>query len=300
MIVVTTPTGNIGHQVLELLLQHDQPLRVIARNPSRLPAQLRERVEIVAGSHGEADVVDRAFAGADTVFWLVAADPRAESAEAAYVDFARPACAAFQAHGVKRVVGISALGRGWSKNAGHVSASLAMDDLIASTGVNYRAVTCPGFMDNMLRQVPLIASKGMFFWPGPGDLKLPACATRDIASVAAKLLLDRTWSGVGSVPVLGPEDLSFNDMAAVMSEVLGKPVRFGETPIASFGAMLASRGMSPGMTQAMVNMMVAKNEGMDNLEPRTPESTTPTSFRQWCEAVLKPAVLNDSSAVGVS
>ena len=30
---------------------------------------------------------------------------------------------------------------------------------------------------------------------------------------------------------------------------------------------------------------------LDNAEPRTPENTTPTSFRWWCEQVLKPAVL---------
>jgi hypothetical protein len=45
------------------------------------------------------------------------------------------------------------------------------------------------------------------------------------------------------------------------------------------------------MAQGTVDMMVAKNEGLDNAEPRTPRSTTPTSFRQWCEEVLKPAVL---------
>ena len=45
------------------------------------------------------------------------------------------------------------------------------------------------------------------------------------------------------------------------------------------------------MAQGMLDMMVAKNEGLDNAEPRTPQSTTPTSFRQWCEDVLKPAVL---------
>ncbi len=81
-------------------------------------------------------------------------------------------------------------------------ASLAMDDLIASTGVNYRALTMPGFMDNMLRQVELIKTQGMFFWPISGDRKLPTCATRDIAAVATRLLLDRFWSGQGSVPVL--------------------------------------------------------------------------------------------------
>jgi len=49
--------------------------------------------------------------------------------------------------------------------------------------------------------------------------------------------------------------------------------------------------MSEAMAQGMLDMMVAKNEGLDNAQPRTPESTTPTSFRQWCEEVLKPAVL---------
>ena len=43
--------------------------------------------------------------------------------------------------------------------------------------------------------------------------------------------------------------------------------------------------------QITVDMMVAKDQGLDNAEPRTPQSTTPTSFRLWCEEVLKPAVL---------
>jgi uncharacterized protein YbjT (DUF2867 family) len=93
-----------------------------------------------------------------------------------------------------------------------VSASLAMDDLIASTGVNYRALTMPSFMDNVLRQLELIRNQGVFFSAISGDRKLPTCATRDIAVIAARLLIDRSWSGQGSVPVLGPEDLSFNDM----------------------------------------------------------------------------------------
>jgi uncharacterized protein YbjT (DUF2867 family) len=167
-----------------------------------------------------------------------------------------------------------------------------MDDLIASTGVSYRALTMPSFMDNILRHVEAIKNQGMFFSPISGDRKLPTCATRDIASVAAKLLLDPSWSGQGSVPVLGPEDLSFNDMAHIMSEVVGKPVRFQQIPFEAFKARLTGSGMSEPMAQGMLDLMVAKNEGLDNAEPRTPQATTPTSFRQWCEEVLKPAVLS--------
>ncbi len=79
-------------------------------------------------------------------------------------------------------------------------------------------------------------------------------------------------------------------MAQIMSEVLGIPVRFQQVPMEGFRATLTGHGMSEAIAQGMVEMMTAKNEGIDNAVPRTPEATTPTSFRQWCEEVLKPAV----------
>jgi uncharacterized protein YbjT (DUF2867 family) len=293
MIVITAPTGLIGRQVLGNVLGSGEPVRVIVRDPSHLREEVRERVEIVPGSHGDIGVVDRAFAGADAVFWLVPPDAHAGSVEAAYVEFTRPACDAFKRHEVRRVVGISALGRGTAVagRAGLVTASLAMDDLIASTGVSYRALPMPSFMDNLVRQVESIRDRGVFSTPVSGDRKLPSCATRDIAATAARLLLDDSWSGSGHVAVLGPEDLSFNDIAQIMSEVLGQPVRYQQIPAEALKNRLTGAGMSDAMAQATVDMMIAKDQGLDNAEPRTPESTTPTSFRQWCEEVLKPAVL---------
>jgi uncharacterized protein YbjT (DUF2867 family) len=235
-------------------------------------------------------VVDQAFAGAESVFWLVPPDPRAASLEAAYIDFTRPACAALQRHGVKRAVGVSALGRGIRATAGYVTASLAMDDLIASTGVAYRALVMPSFMDNLLRQVDAIKHRGVFVSTIRPDLKAPTCATRDIAAVAAKLLLDPSWRGTAEVPVLGPEDLSHDDMAKIMSEVLGTPVRYQQISIAAMKATMIERGTSEAMAQGRADMMAAKDAGLDNAVARTPERSTPTTFRQWCEQILKPAV----------
>jgi hypothetical protein len=50
------------------------------------------------------------------------------------------------------------------------------------------------------------------------------------------------------------------------------------------------RGWSEVMAQGLTDMMRAKSEGLDNGELRTSQNTTRTSFRQWCEDVLKPAV----------
>lgn len=292
MIVVTTPTGQIGRQVLDAILDSAEPIRVIARDPARLPARTRERVEVVQGSHDDLDVVTKALAGADRVFWLVPPNPHAASVVGYYLDFTRPLCEAFRSQGVERVVSVSTIGRGVGENAGMVSAALAMDELIQSTGVHYRAVCPPGFMENVLQQVESIRDQGVFFSPVRGDLESPACATRDIAAAAAGLLLDDSWSGQADVPVLGPEDLSNNDMARIMSEVLGRPIRFQQIPVEDWRAALLRSGMSEAAAQGMVDMVTQHGRTLENTEPRTPESTTPTSFRQWCEEALVPAIRN--------
>lgn len=292
MIIITTPTGQLGRQVLERVVDQE-PVRVIARDPNKLPADLRDRVDVIAGSHRNPDTVRRALVGADAVFWLIPPDPRAESLQAGFVDFTRPAAEAFHDQLVPRVVGVSALGRGTAVagRAGLVTATLAADDLIAASGVAYRALSLPSFMDNLAWQAESIRVRGMITGPLPGDRRDPTCATRDIADVAARLLLDRTWTGVAEVPVLGPEDLSPDDQAMIISEVIGRPVRYQQVPDDAYRDFMIKSGRTPAMADGMVEMAQAKRAGLDRGVERTPATGSPTTFRQWCEEVLKPAVL---------
>ena len=290
MIVVTTPTGDIGARVLRHVLDAGEDVRVIARDPSRLPAGLRARVEVAAGSHVDPEIVGPALAGAERVFWLPPSSPGEPSAETAYVAFSRAFCEALPSSGVTHVVGVSALGRGWPGPAGLVTASLAMDDMIGATGVSYRALACASLMDNVARQAGPIREDGVFHAPTPGDLRLPHVAKADVAAVAARLLLAPDWQGVGEVPLPGPQDLSFDEMAATMSDVLGRSVRFREMPMDRFEETMRATGASEGMARAYALMMAAKNEGMDTVARPEARGETPTTFRAWCEAELRPAV----------
>ncbi|MER7850298.1 NAD(P)H-binding protein [Kitasatospora sp. NPDC096077] len=296
MIVITAPTGRIGSRLLDILLDEaparGEELRVIVRDPAKLPDTVRARVDVVTGSHDDPAVVDRAFAGADAAFWLAPPHPQAPTLHAAYSGFTRAAANAFTAHAVGHVVGVSALGRGTpvAGRAGHVTASLAMDDLIASTGVAYRALANPTFMDNLLRQVASIRDDGVFTDTVAADRIAPTTATRDIAAAAAGLLLDRSWTGTGEVPVLGPEDLSANDMARIMTDVLRRPVRYERQSLDDFRAALTGHGFGDALVEGYVDMMRAKDDGLDDGVRRTPETASPTTFRTWCEKVLEPAV----------
>lgn len=280
MIIVTTPTGQIGRQVLDRLLAARTEVRVIVRDPSRLSPDIVRQVDVVEGMHDDPATLERALTGAESVFWLVPPALFARPTLEEYVSFTRPAAERFAAKGVRRVVGISALGRGVPGPAGMVSAGLATDDLIGASGVAYRALTMPSFMDNLLRQVQSIRDEGVFRDVLSAEHRAPLVANRDIAEVATGLLLDESWAGVAERPLLGPEDLGPKDLAAIMSEVLDRPVHYEQTPVVALQSVSRWR----------YEMMAAKINGLDNHVTRTPETSSPTTFRQWCEEVLLPAV----------
>ena len=79
-------------------------------------------------------------------------------------------------------------------------------------------------------------------------------------------------------------------MARIMSEVLGAPVRYQQQTLEDFGTTLAGYGMGPAFVQGMVDMMRAKDEGLDAGVQRPSLTTTTTTFRTWCSEVLEPAV----------
>ena len=290
MIVITTPTGSIGRQVLNGLLDGDEPIRVIARDPSQLPERVHERAEVIGGSHTDRDVVMKALEGANRLFWVVPPDHSTANVQDYYLDSTRPACEAIEAHGVQQVVAVSTMGVGIEKNAGHLSAARATDELIAGTGVAYRALRPPTFMENLLRQIDPIRNQGTFFLPHPADRVLAIVATRDIAAKAAELLRDDTWTGYEGVPVISPDAITPDDMARIMSEVLERPVRLQSIPVEAHRQNMLQRGASEDSARCLADMATAQNNGAYDEEQRTARPG-PTGFRQWCEVVLKPAVL---------
>ncbi|MEU5595263.1 NAD(P)H-binding protein [Streptomyces sp. NPDC020298] len=299
MIVVTTPTGQIGREVVDRLLDAPEGapgIRVIARDPAHLPAGVRERVEVVPGSHADPAVLKEACAGADRLFWLVPPTPSADSVEGHFRAFTEPLREVTAGQGVERVVGVSTLGRSVAKNAGQISASLAMDEAIAAMGVHYRALCPPFLMENLLGQAESIRTAGVFFLAAAEDRVLRTCATGDIAATAARLLLDATWTGQDDVPLVGPDDLTPEGMARVVSEVLDRPVRVQAVTSADYRATLLSHGVSEAWAQGLADMVDAlRDQGFYGAgAPSTPE-TAPTGFRQWCEDVLRPAVMGTGS-----
>lgn len=292
MIVVTTPTGQIGQHVVRGLLDAGKDVRVIVRDPARLTADVAERVDIVQGSHSDPSVVMEAFEGASSVFYVAPPNPSTDDVEGYFRSVAEAVAPALTAHGVRRVVAVSSLGHGYKADSGHIAAALGAEVALQETGVDYRALAMPFFMDNLLQQATALREQGMIFMPNTADSELLMIATPDIGGVAVQLLTDPQWTGQDFVPVVSPDRLTPNQMAGQLSEVLGKEIRYQQVSAEQYAATLTQYGIAPGWVKGLVDMAVAQNDGAYYVQQREISDVAPTTFRAWAEKVLAPAVQN--------
>lgn len=233
-------------------------------------------------------MLDQALPGAEALFWLVPPDPQVPSAEEHCLSFARAGAAAIARHEVGHVVGVSSAGHGWPAPAGVLSAAFAMDAEIGKSGAAYRALSMPFYMENLLGQLDAIRTQGAFYLTCAGDLPLASIATRDIASTATSLLTDLSWTGQENLPVFGPDRLTPDGMAEVISRELGHPVAYHRMSMDDLASLLRSRSASDQAVKDRTEMFTAQDHGIYDADWAT-ASPTSTDFRTWCREVLKPA-----------
>jgi Predicted nucleoside-diphosphate-sugar epimerases len=296
-IVVATPTGNIGGALVRHLLDAGEGLILLARRPERLDAGVRERTEVRVGDLADADFVARAVEGAESLFWLTPNDFAAQDVRAWYETMARSARAAVERGGVRRVVNLSSAGAHRAQGLGPVSLLQLVENALNDTGAAVTHLRPGYFFENYLAHVQSIAQANTIFDTANNTASLPMVATRDIAEVAAQRLRDRSWAGVSYRGIHGPKNLTFDEAADEIGAALGRPVRHVRISPEEAREVFLGMGASEAVVRAYQEMSDGFSNGLEPAEPRTPETTTPTTLRRWAAEVLQPAVESAAEAL---
>jgi uncharacterized protein YbjT (DUF2867 family) len=290
MITVTTPNGRVGSIVLEQLLERGEQVRVVSHSPDKLAPSVRERCEVISGSLDDADALKRGFEGADAIFWCIPQSSegnRWDDAHEYHQRFATAAATALQGSPA-RVVAVSA-GRHGYDDHGIVAAFAAVEDTLNASGATMRHLRCAFFMENLLEALPTLAAPGAVFFNGPGNLPLPMVCVADVAHKAVESIADRSWHGQGHVAVHGPAHVSFDEMAGILTDVLATPIRYIQVPDEVLIDNMKRVGLPDGFAHAFARLLTADALRAYDIEPRTPETTTSTSLRDWAGETLLPA-----------
>lgn len=212
MILVTGATGTIGSELVRQLAERGAKVRALTRDPAS--ARVPTGVEVVRGDYTDPASVAAAFTGATAAFLLRPPGPDAGE-DAALVAQARAA-------GVERLVKLSAIGTGdravGPSGLWHVAGERALRE----SGAEWTVLRPSSFASNTLTWIQALRAGE----PVPnmtGDGASGVIDPRDVAEVAVRALLDDGHAG-RTYTLTGPEAISVPGQAAVLAEVLGRPV----------------------------------------------------------------------------
>jgi uncharacterized protein YbjT (DUF2867 family) len=213
MILITT-AGKVGAEAARLLAERDEPVRVLVRDPEKAAALARAGVDVVEGDLEVPATIDVAMQGVSSV---VLVSPAVTAQELNVIDSAVRA-------GVGHVVKITSKASADSPIARRRNQAAIEDRLIAS-GLGYTLLRNNAYMQNFLMLAPAIA-KTSSFGSSAGDGRVGLIDTRDVAAVAAEIAAAPGPHAGKTYWPTGPERLSYPDAAAVLSNVLGRPITF--------------------------------------------------------------------------
>jgi uncharacterized protein YbjT (DUF2867 family) len=290
---VTTPTGNVGSHVVRMLCQAGVRPRLLLRDPDRLDAELRDRVELAIGDQRDAGYVAEATRGADAVFWVHPDDWSHPDPVADAERTGEGLAAAMRENGIARVVFQSSIGAERRHGVGFIDGLARIEQRLDAardeTGAALLHLRCGYFMTNLLHELDGLRA-GRLTTIRPLEEPMPWVDPRDIATVAATRLLAGDWTGRQVQGVHGPADLTWTEVAATLSSVLGVPIEAQRISDDEERAALRASGMSEVAVEGVLGMGIGTREGFTPEQPRSAVTTTPGTLAGWVITHL-PAVV---------
>ena len=288
--VINTPNSNIGRPLTLALLAARQAVTIISRRPETVADLVAHGANLVHGSIDDPATLDVAFAGADTVFWLT--PPVYQPGYFAWVDqITALATQRLRHHGVTRAVVVSSMGAQHGPGSGPIGKLLSVEDAFRAAVADVTVLRPAFFMENLLQDLATIAAAGTIFSPLPTDRPMPWVATHDIGLKAAEILLDRSWHGHQVRNIYGAVDLTWREVATILSENLGRPVAYVEVSLDQAKQGMLDAG-APAFLVELIGPMLAflRDAQADSFDPRTPDATTATTLAEFSRTVLAPAL----------
>ena len=212
--LITGATGDVGSRVVERLLRLGQRPRVFARDTQKARALFGDRVDTFAGDLNDSALLVPALEGVDALFLLNSGPQIPQRDEAA--------SKAAKAAGVRRLVKLSSLDvqQGLAIGAWHECGEAA----IRESGIPFTFVQPTGFMSNLLAWANSIKAEGVVR-SSTGAGRRAFIHSDDIAAVAAEALTTGKYVGK-SLPITGPEALTFSEVTAKIAGAIRKPLTF--------------------------------------------------------------------------
>jgi len=292
-IAVTTPTGHVGSAVADFLLDFggSVQVRLLGRRADKLTEYIKRGAETVIGAQDDVDYLCKATQGVDALFWATPPGYGSDNVREFQNRVGTVAANAIQTNNIARVVNLSSIGADLESGNGPIGGLHDVEGLLNKTACNVLHLRPGFFFENLLWQLDSIRKWGRISLPLSASTRYPMLATRDIGRVAATRLTSTGWTGQIVQELHGPVDLNFREVAEILTEALGRKIVYIKCDREEMRDIMLKNALSENAADLMLELYEAVDVGRLRLtQPRSPETTTPTTFAEFAREVILPLI----------
>lgn len=277
LLLVTGASGQLGRRVIAHLLDTCgvAPSRLVAvtRNPSKLSDVAARGVDVRRGDFDEPASLGAAFQGVARLL-LISTD--ALERPGARLAQHRAAIAAAKAAGVKHVVYTSI------PKADEIPVPFAPDhagteQTLVMSGLGWTILRNALYFDNLAFSLPSVLATGKWY-SSAADGRIANVSREDCARAAAYALAVRPVAN-SVYDITGPAALTTSEIAATVSEVLGKPIELVSVSDDDLLLGMVAAGVPEPMARIFVSfdtttrlgLFSAVSDAVEKLTGRPPE-----------------------------
>jgi len=226
-VVVTGSTGNQGGAVARGLLERGHKVRAVTRDPSSSQAKslANAGATLVAASLEDTAAITKALEGATSLFAMTTPYGGGTEPETRQGVAAADAAKAAGVH----LVFTSVNSANRQTGVPHFDSKYEVEKHIARIGVRATILAPAFFMENLYYGKEQLA-KGIYAVALPPTRALAQIAVADIGAVAVRVLED-AGRFTGKRFDLASDELTGNDVVAILSRIAGRPFAYYQVPL---------------------------------------------------------------------
>lgn len=218
MILVTGAAGKTGRAVIKALAARGEAVHAFVHRAAHVESeQAFGAAAASVGSLDDVDAIARAAEGARAVYHIC---PNVSPHELPY---ARAVVEGITRAGVRRFIyhsvlhpQIEAMPHHWQK--------MRVEEMLFASGLDVTVLQPTGYMQNVLAGWQTIVTEGIYRVPYPAGTRISLVDIDDVAQAAALVATSDGHSGA-TYELVGTMPLSQNEVAGILGDVLGRPVR---------------------------------------------------------------------------
>lgn len=257
-IIISGASGRLGREVVEFLLERGVPateLILVSRTPEKLSTFAERGANVRFGDFDKPESLDSAFAGGEKLL-IISTDaigPRRLTQHIAAIDAAKRMR-------IRRVVYTSTVAADRMAKAGVLADHNETEKALKRSGIPWTILRNQSYAEAELRSASRSIISGEYHTNAGGG-RVAYVAHRDCAEAAAVVLLTAGNDRV-TYDITGPELISPEDFARILSEVSGKPIRVVNLTDAAYFDELTGLGVPKAYAVLLTSLTKSARDGI--------------------------------------